>query len=182
MKTITPILLSVLIMGCSSNQGLEPMELTFNNVDVTNDAVIRALDSLSESAAIAAEANRIVASLENGKAMIKMDEKEYIEYIKNRDYVPQGMEVEFDANYEGPIIPILRTAAAVSGYELAYPASRPIVEPTVDINTLTNSITGKRNSNITNVFDAINAINTANSDRIDIKIHEKIRIIELIYK
>ena len=170
-------------MGCASaDKELKPMELQFNEADVTNDAIIKALDSLTESATIAAEANAAVASLAKGQASITMSEEEYRDYKFRQDYVPLGMEKEFDTNYTGPILPVLRTAAAVSGYTLAEPAIKPIQDPRISINTFSNPLTGKKSSNANSVYDVIKAINAVHGERIKLIIHEELRILELSYR
>lgn len=170
------------LSGCANNKQLEPMELTFSNVDATNEAVITALEKLTDSAAVSAEANRIVAQLENGRAYLNMSQDEYDDYIKRQGSIPLGLEKDFDINYTGPLIPLLQSIADTSGYTFAQPAIKPIRELFVSLNTLTNPVTGKRNSNVKNTYDAINAINAVHKDRILITIHEKYKVINLEYK
>lgn len=172
----------IVLTGCSSNRQLEPMELTFSDVDATNEAVVAALEKLTESAAISAEANKLIADLENGKAYITMSSDEYEDYLKRTTTIPLGMEVEFDVNYSGPLTPLLQSLASTSGYELALPATRPVRDLFVDMNTLTNPVTGKKNSNVKNVYDAVLAVNSVHKDRIKLTIHETHRILELEYK
>lgn len=182
MKKPTLLILSLVLAGCSNTPELKPMDLQFDEIDATNDAIIKALDSLTESASMAAEANQVVAQLAIGKANNEMTPEEYERYIAAKDYIPAGMEREFDINYTGPVLPVLRSIAAVSGYVLAEPANKPIVEPIVSINNIGNPLTGTKNNYSNTVIDAIRSINASHKDRVSIKIHEKLRIIELNYK
>lgn len=175
-------ILLCLLAGCTSSQQLKPMKLTFDEEDVTNEAVARTLDSLADSAQIAAEANLVLANLAKGDATLTMSEEEFNQYAINSTHTPFGMEREFDISYDGPAMPIIRMAAEISGYDVVEPDYRPIKLPTITIDTIKNPVTGGENLGKATVIDVLRMINASNKDRMDINIIEKLRLIEVSYK
>ncbi|KDM89962.1 hypothetical protein EA58_19655 [Photobacterium galatheae] len=161
--------------GCSSFKDVEPIALRFNEESFSNDSISTSLYKLSESAEVAANAQRALAELANGMASQQMTRAQYNEYVFQKSYIPRDMERSVgDIEWSGPAMPLLKVVAEMAGYVVAEPAHKPLFEPIVRLNTVK---TGKQ----LNVNDVIRAIEASNKEEISIDIIEDSKIININY-
>ncbi|EGR2229532.1 hypothetical protein DZF79_15000 [Vibrio parahaemolyticus] len=154
---------------------MEPAELRFNENSFSNDSISNSLYKLSESAEVAANAQRALAELANGMASQQMTREQYNEYVFQKSYIPEGMERSVgDIEWSGPALPLLKVVSEMAGYVVAEPAHKPLFEPIVRLNTIKS---GKQY----NVNDVIRAIEASNKEEISIDILEKSKIININY-
>lgn len=174
-NSILPLMAIVLMTGCSTVSDVEPAQLKFNAESFTNDSISDSLYRLSESAEVAANAQKALAELANGFASQQMTVDDYNEYVFQSDYVPLGMERSVgDLNWSGPAMPLLNLVAEMAGYRVAEPAHKPLFEPTIRINTV------EMNKQM-NVMDVIRSIEASNKEDITIDIIEDNKIINVNY-
>lgn len=174
-NSILSIVAVSLVSGCSSVKDVEPAKLKFNTESFSNASISDSLYRLTESAEIAANAQKALAELANGYAAQQMTADDYNEYVFQNSFVPLGMEREVgDLNWAGPAMPLLKLVAEMAGYSVAEPAHKPLFEPTVRINTI------QTNKEL-NVMDVIRAIESSNKEEISIEILEDNKIINVNY-
>mgnify|MGYP000099900884 CR=1 FL=1 len=173
-KAIFPISI-IFASGCSSLNDVEPAELRFKENSFSNDSISNSLYKLSESAEVAANAQRALAELANGMASQQMTREQYNEYVFQKSYIPEGMERSVgDIEWSGPALPLLKVVSEMAGYVVAEPAHKPLFEPIVRLNTI-------KSAKQYNVNDVIRAIEASNKEEISIDILEKSKIININY-
>ncbi|MDK9793843.1 DotD/TraH family lipoprotein [Vibrio sp. D431a] len=175
MKRLIILLPALILSGCSSSPtDVEPAELTFNQTDLNESQMSQAYHDLVDSAAASSEALRELSALANGKASLEMSREEYDEYIFQNSYVPAGMERIVDLKWTGDFYPVIEMLATLSGYTPAPSASRPLGRIDISIDT-------SKESRPLNVMDVIHRINNVHKDRIDIRVLEGLKIIQIDY-
>ncbi|CAH7147656.1 hypothetical protein [Vibrio alginolyticus] len=176
-KTLLAATASLALSGCAATSDIEPVKVDVSQVDYSERALVKAWDRLAESAAISAEANLNLSKLANGQAAQHMDESDYMEFVFQSSYVPEGMEIEVDnLDYEGNALSLLALIADMSGYTVVLPEYETFVEPHVKINT-----ESKYGSKIKNAKDVYDVIDRTNKDLLDMKIIEDSRLIIVNY-
>lgn len=173
-KVILPFSV-LLISGCSSLKDVTPAKLQFNQESFSNESISNSLYKLSESAEIAANAQKALAELANGEAAKQMTRTQYNEYVFQKEYIPMGMERSVgDIEWEGKALPLIKMVSEMAGYIISEPAHKPLIEPIVRINTINDT-------KQYNVIDVIRTIEASNKDQISIEIDEKNKIVSINY-
>lgn len=173
MKRLILLSPALALIGCSSAPtDVEPAELSFNQTDLNENQMSQAYHALVDSAAASSGALKELSSLANGKASLEMSREDYDEYVFQNSYVPAGMERIVDITWSGDFYPVIQTLASMSGYTPAPSASRPTGRIDINIDTT-------KEARRLNVIDMLRRINSVHKDRLDIQVHENIKVIEI---